>query len=212
MWVVSTAARPLDRFNNIIAVAPDGGEMPTKGELVSDAFWAHMTAVSESQQYLQILTIVRGFEQVVLAMGDLAHVGASERRTRQQIAQIPEQTAERVAQKVLPRFEHVEHRVDEHAELRADDALLDKLSPSDPRRRLPRDEVRALRKSAEERERESEARQGSLLSTGVVTATPLPPRAGLPQSRSSKLPAVPSSSRASPGPGAIVPAPEQQNE
>lgn len=79
-WVVSTCSRPRDRFGYILK------DLPTKGEIIADDFYSHMDAVDDTEEYSQLLSIVRAIEDDEIALGDLAHVPVSERHIRKDIA------------------------------------------------------------------------------------------------------------------------------
>lgn len=81
-WVVSTCARPRDRFGYILK------DMPTKGEIVADAFYSHMEAVDDTEEYEILMRVVRAFEDKEFALGDLAHRAGPERRVRQDISEL----------------------------------------------------------------------------------------------------------------------------
>ena len=117
VWVASTAARPRDRFNYILA------EALTKGQIISESFSVHLTAVFASSQYAGLAAVVRRFEDAEIALGDLAHRPASERRTRLQIGTLEQQVAaipQQVADRVVPRFEQTESALTEIEDLEAD--------------------------------------------------------------------------------------------
>ena len=83
-WVVSTCGRPRDRFGYIMK------DLPTKGEIIADVFYSHLNAVDESDEYKQLKTVTRTFEDIELGLGDLAHRAGPERRVRSDIASLGE--------------------------------------------------------------------------------------------------------------------------
>ena len=62
--------------------------MPTKGEIVADAFYSHMEAVDDTEEYEILMRVVRAFEDKEFALGDLAHRAGPERRVRQDISEL----------------------------------------------------------------------------------------------------------------------------
>ena len=81
-WVVSTCARPRDRFGYILK------DLPTKGEIVADEFYSHMQAVDDTEEYEWLMGVVRSIEDTEIARGDLAHRAGLERRVREDIADL----------------------------------------------------------------------------------------------------------------------------
>ena len=81
-WVVSTAARPRDRFGGILA------SCATKADIVSSDISSHMDAIYDTDEYEEMVKIVREFEEQEISRGDVAQRGGSERRTREDIAEL----------------------------------------------------------------------------------------------------------------------------
>ena len=81
-WVVSTAARPRDRFGGILA------SCDTKADIVSSDISSHMNAIYDTEEYEEMAKVVREYEQYEISRGDLVQRGGSERRTREDIAEL----------------------------------------------------------------------------------------------------------------------------
>ena len=182
---MSTTARPRDRFNYIMA------ELPTKGELVSSDFAAHLTSVFDSPQYDELARVVRFLEDAEIALGDLAQRGGSERRTRGQLGAVEqklEELPQRLEERVVPRFEQTERAIDETAERQRDKEYSDALSPDHLDRRHPvgSSELRVARLEAAARQRTAAVQQRTLNPIGGALMAQ-PPRAGLPPARASAL-------------------------
>ena len=79
-WIVSTAARPRDRFGCILA------KCDTKGEIVSSDLSWHMDAIYDTSEYAEMAKLVREYEDQEIGRGDIVQRGGSERRTREDIA------------------------------------------------------------------------------------------------------------------------------
>ena len=79
-WIVSTAARPRDRFGCILV------SCDTKGEIVSSDISSHMDAIYDTAEYTEMAGYLREYERQEIARGDLVQRGGSERRTREDIA------------------------------------------------------------------------------------------------------------------------------
>ena len=73
LWVVSTAARPRDRFGQIDTTRP------IKRFIVAPEFTAHLTDLFETDAYARLVALVRSKEEEELALGELAQCGAEER-------------------------------------------------------------------------------------------------------------------------------------
>ena len=78
--VVSTAARPYDRFGYILA------DVPSKLDIPSDDFVVIMDAVVDSEAYGNLAAIVCMHESEEIQMGELVRRGGEERRIRVQMA------------------------------------------------------------------------------------------------------------------------------
>ena len=81
-WIVSTAARPRDRFGCILV------SCDTKGEIVSSDISSHMDAIYDTAEYAEMAGCLRDYERQEIARGDLVQRGGSERRTREDIAEL----------------------------------------------------------------------------------------------------------------------------
>ena len=75
-WIVSTTARPRDRFGLIAA------DRPIKRLLCAPAFTKHLEPLLGTTAYAELAAAVRSYEEYELRLGPLANVGAEERRTR----------------------------------------------------------------------------------------------------------------------------------
>lgn len=176
-------------------------ELPTKGELVASEFTVHMTSCGphvkeptsafDSPQYDALARVVRFFEDAEIALGDLAHRGGSERRTRGQLGTMEQQLIDlpqRLEERVVPRFEHTERAIDETTERQRDKEYSDGLSPEHLDKRYPIGsvELRTARLEAAARKCDDAKRQRTLNPHGG-TLMAQPPRAGLPPNRASAL-------------------------
>ena len=91
LWVVSTAARPRDRFGQIDTTRP------IKRFIVAPEFTAHLTDLFETDAYARLVALVRSKEEEELALGELAQCGAEERHVREDIQKLAPKVADIVA-------------------------------------------------------------------------------------------------------------------
>jgi hypothetical protein len=87
-WIVSTCARPRDRFGYIMT------DLRTKGDIVAHELQSHMNEIYDTDEYEEMSKHCREYEDREIAGGDLAQRGGSERRTRADIAALGRQVAD----------------------------------------------------------------------------------------------------------------------
>ena len=125
-WLVSCAARPRDRFGMIDI------KQAIKRRVVDTVFTAHLDILLDTPLFQQLESDVRSYEKAEIDMGQLANVGAAERRTRAQLTGMERRMAElpgQVEQVLRPRLDGQDARLDDEHEIGLDRDFFASLPP-----------------------------------------------------------------------------------
>lgn len=113
-WVVSTVARPRTRLGLVDA------DRPQKRFLVASVYTRHLDCLVHTPVYRTLQQALIEREQHELQLGNLAQVGAEERRSALRNASHFDSLPQRIADRIQPQFASLSHDLQDACQLRLD--------------------------------------------------------------------------------------------